>query len=166
MSTPNSFLISNTHYSQPTSIKVRQKYGWTGYGIYIACMQLLATAPNRKIKLVEIPIIIYQLRLDNTNLAKDNAMSEFIDYCFTIDGDEFFSEDLENGLGQYNQKIANLNPSKAGKASAAKLSPEERIERARNAGMASAAKRNQQTNEETNQEINKKSNKEINEETN
>lgn len=136
MSTPNFFYLSNTHYSLPSSIKVRQRYGWTGYGIYVAIMQLLATAPNRKMKLVEIPTIVYQLRLDGTNLAKDNAMSEFIENCFTVDGDTFYSEDLEVGLIPYKMKMKNLNPSKAGKASAAKLTPEERIERAANAAKA------------------------------
>lgn len=129
MSTPNFFYLSNTHYSLPTSIKVRQKYGWSGYGIYMAVMQLLATAPNRRIKLVEADTIKYQLRLDTWNVT----MTEFIDYCFTIDGDEFYSEDLEVGLIPYKMKMKNLNPSKAGKASAAKLSPQERIDKARHA---------------------------------
>jgi hypothetical protein len=98
----------------------------------MAVMQLLATAPNRKIKLVEADTIKYQLRLDTWNVN----MSEFIDYCFTIVGDEFYSEDLETGLIPYFKQMANLNPSKAGKASAAKLNPQERIDRARNAANA------------------------------
>jgi len=131
MSKPNYFQVSITHYSQPQSIRITQKYGWQGYGIYFVIMQLLASAPNRRFKLTDLPQIAYLIRV-----TYDEKFIEMINFMFTVVNDEFYSEDVENGVLAFEKRIKNLNPSAAGKASAAKLTPEQLSERGKHAASA------------------------------
>ncbi len=108
------FQVSNTHYSQPHSVRIIQKYnGWFGYGVYLTVCQLLASAPDRKIKLADLPQVAYVLRL-----TYDDKFVEMIKFMFVVEGDYFYSTEVNESVASLIKKVANLNPSAAGKASA------------------------------------------------
>ena len=112
------FQMSITHYGSMTAIKVRQKYGWNGYGLYVAIMQMLASAPNHKLSLTEIPQIVYQLRL-NVEDESIKMITGIVHTCFQITPEnDFYSLEVNESVSSLMKRVSNLNPSAAGKASA------------------------------------------------
>lgn len=130
---PKYFQISVTHYSSVLALKIRMKYGWSGYGLYIAIMQVLADAPDRIIRLDDVSQLAFQLRVDEKQLL------EIINTYFNVVDGYFYSQELEESVSGYIKRLSSLNPSAGGKASAANMTPEERTMRAKKANAAKLA---------------------------
>jgi hypothetical protein len=132
---PNYFQISISHYNSVEALSVRQKYQWAGYGLYLAIMQILANAPDRILPLSKLSQLAYELRIS------EEVLTDIVRSYFEIVDDYFYSQELENGVSAYIKKVSTLNPSNGGKASAASMTAEERIERSKKALAAKASKR-------------------------
>lgn len=124
---PKYFQISVTHYSSVLALKIRMRFGWSGYGVYLAVMQLLADTPDRIIHINDISQLAFQLRLD------EKQLTEIITTYFNVVDDYFYSEELEESVAGYIKRLSKLNPSAGGKASAANMTAEERTNRAKKA---------------------------------
>lgn len=105
--------IGVTHYNSIAALKARQKYGMAGYGIYIILLQILATAPERRLHILDIPQLVFQLNV------KEEVIKDIITICFQLTPENYFtSNEVEETFTSLIKKVANLNPSAAGKASA------------------------------------------------
>lgn len=99
-------------------LKLRAEYGWEGYGIYFALLEMLFEDENCQLNLSNLKFISYNLNVRSTTLKK------VLNFCFTIglfqkDENYFWS----NGMKKRCEKIKN------------------KIEQTRQAGILSAQKR-------------------------
>lgn len=75
-------------------IRLRIKKGWAGYGLFWAIIEVMAEAPQNKIKPDDIEILAYDLRADQKEIVE--ILEEFSLFKKTDAG--YFSESLNNRL--------------------------------------------------------------------
>ena len=70
------------------ALSVRMKYGFEGFGIYIALLYQLINTPNLKYKFSDLESIEFELYLDTEKL------NLIINECFQFDSNYFWSDQL------------------------------------------------------------------------
>jgi hypothetical protein len=123
MSTAKWIELKTNHYQTPKSIKIIMRFGWEGYGLYMALLQKLAQEENRAFALIEMPALAFELHC-TTELLK-----LIINNYFDTDELIFWSDELNDLMVKYDESFIKF--SEMGKKSAANMTPEQRKERAR-----------------------------------
>jgi uncharacterized protein YdaU (DUF1376 family) len=122
------FPITTNNYSTTKSCNIRMEYGWSGYGIYFAILQKLASTETRSYKLSELKALAFDLHLTLVEIQP------IIEKYFESDGQTFHSDDLNEWLSYYDTKYQ--KHSEGGKKSAENMTPEQRLARSQKANEA------------------------------
>jgi uncharacterized protein YdaU (DUF1376 family) len=136
MKTANYFPLLANHYASTKSLSIRRKHGLVGYAIYLILFQKLAATKTRSIKLAEIEELAFDLHLEQ----QQDQLKEVIHTYFIVEGEEFYSQELNDSLAWYDEKYNKL--SQGGKKAAENMTPEQRKERSRLANEEKNKKRN------------------------
>lgn len=120
------FPLSSTHFTSTIAVNIRRISGLQGYALYLIIMQYLANTDERVLSFNAIDDIQFEVR----TVSVENIKA-FIDTYFQVKDGCFYSQELEDSLAYYDTKQAAA--SKGGKQSAANLTTEQRIERAKHA---------------------------------
>jgi hypothetical protein len=129
------FPLPTSHYNLPLSLEIRMKHNLIGYAIYMILLQKIAAIENRAFTLAEIPQLAFELR------CEESLLKEIIDNYFVKDDIIFWSNEVNESLKYFDLKFH--AQSDGGKTTQSMLTDEERREKARKAGLASAeAKKN------------------------
>lgn len=128
MKTAIYFPVTTNNYTTPKSLDIRMNYGWSGYGIYFALLQKLAATESRAFRIDDANTLAFDLHCTIAELTP------IINNYFESDGEIFYSEDLTEWLGYYDDKYNKA--SEGGKKAAAGMTPEQRKDRARKAAKA------------------------------
>lgn len=139
------FPLNTTHYSSVKSLNIRMKFDFAGYAIYVMTLQKLAEASNRTLPLTDVPALAFDFRCDKT------LLQSIIENGFEIDGQNFFSTELNDSLAWFDAK--HNASSEGGKKAAAGMSPEELSERGKKAIKTRWEKAQAKKNEELKKEI-------------
>jgi hypothetical protein len=125
MKTANYFPLLANHYASTKSLNIRRKHGLNGYAIFIIMLQKLAATTTRSIRLDQIEELAFELHLEQ----KVGELRELIKTYFDIEGDVFYSQELNDSLAWYDEKYN--KSSLGGKKAAENMTPEQRKERSR-----------------------------------
>jgi hypothetical protein len=125
MSTANWIELSTHHYQTPKSLKIIMRFGWEGYGIYLALLQKLASTDNRAFALNEMPALAFEMH------CTTELLTLIINNYFETDELIFWSDEVIEMLTKYDESY--IKHSEGGKKSANQLTPEERKTKARKA---------------------------------
>ena len=98
-------------------MKLRSEYGWEGYGLYFALLEILFETEKQKISFDNIKFLSYNLNV------KQKKLEQFINYCCTVellkkDENYFWSNGLKKRCEEINKKIEQTR--EAGRISAQK----------------------------------------------
>lgn len=85
-------------------LTLRSEYGWEGYGIYFALLEMLFETDDTKLNITNIKSIAFSLNI------KEKKLTEIINFCIKIklfEKDEkfFWSESLKRRKGIFERKI-------------------------------------------------------------
>jgi len=94
MKTADYFPVKTNNYTSQKSLNIRLEYGWAGYGIYFAILQKLASVEKRTLSIEPKNLKAIAFDLHCTIDELQPIINEF----FTIDNDEFYSDELNNSL--------------------------------------------------------------------
>ena len=120
------FPLNTAHYNSVNkSLPIRMEYGNEGYGIYLMILQKIAASKDRKIGIEKLPAIAYDLHID------PKMFNGVIELGCDNDGEFIYDEELNESLAWYDDKYN--KQSEGGKKAAAKLTPEQRKEKAQQA---------------------------------
>lgn len=136
MKTANYFPLLANHYASTKSLNIRRKHGLKGYAIYLIMFQKLAATETRSIKMDQIEELAFELHLEQ----KEEELIEIIRTYFNINGEEFYSQELNDSLAWYDEKYNKA--SQGGKKAAENMTPEQRKERSRTANEEKIKKKN------------------------
>jgi hypothetical protein len=134
MKPANYLPLQSNHYSNPISLNIRRIYGMDGYAIYLILLQKLASIPSRRLRLESVSEMAYDLHIENN----ESKLLNIIESYFKVEGQEFYSQELNDSLSWFDNKYNKL--SEAGKKAAANMTPEQLKERSRIANEAKKRK--------------------------
>lgn len=123
------FPVRTNNYSTTKSAEIRMEFGYAGYGIYFALLQILASTPTRTLELNKLRATAYNMHCD------EKELSTIVHNYFDVEGDIFYSQELNESLEWFDEKYN--KQSAGGKKTQSQLTPEQRSEKGR---MASAAR--------------------------
>lgn len=85
-------------------LNLRSEYGWEGYGIYFALLEMMFESDDTQLNLSNIKSIAFALNI------KEKKLAEIINFCIEInlfekDEKTFWSKSLKNRKGIFERKI-------------------------------------------------------------
>lgn len=97
----SSFLHDATAFNDPKIIRLRQKYGFEGYGVFWAVVEKLRLCQGYQFNYSDLDVLSFELHIEFEKLR------EILDFCieiglFVLSDDVFYSKSLDERMEEFN----------------------------------------------------------------